>query len=126
MTQLLEIGCRSIERALRHGIERGEFTVLPIEATAQALAASVVGNAIWEATFFKFLSPLPNHASHDVGLELAVRGLPRPGAAYSPPTEQVPPAVPAQATDTALDAHGPAVESGKVRIRTLRAPRRAP
>ena len=122
-SQLLEIGCKAVERALRHGIEREEFPLLPIEATAQGLAAIVVGNAIWEATFFKHLPALPGHPPHDVTLELAVRGLPRIGVAQAPPPARGESTADAAALEAATDAaHGPSVPSGKVRIRTLRPP----
>lgn len=122
-SQLLETGCKAIERALRHGIEREEFPLLPIEATAQGLAAMVVGNAIWEATFFKHLPPLPGQAPHDVTIDLAVRGLPRMGAGQALAPLRSETGHDAAELDAKNDAaHGPSVPSGKVRIRTLRAP----
>ncbi len=122
-SQLLESGCKAIERALRHGIEREEFPLLPIEATAQGLAAMVVGNAIWEATFFKHLPPLPGQAPHDVTIDLAVRGLPRTGTGRAPEPARGEPSPDAFERDAANEAaHGPSISSGKVRIRTLRPP----
>ena len=124
VAQLLEIGCKSIERALRHGIEREEFPFLPIEATAHGLAATVVGNAIWEATFFRFLPPLPSQSPHDVAIDLAVRGLPRTAAAERPrPTD---PATGAGSGPPPVrpDDESPPIAAGNVRIRTLRPPPR--
>lgn len=78
--QLLDTGCLALERALRHGIDRGEFPLLDIGATARSLAATVVGHAVWRATF---AAHLPVSASRSepgaLALDALVRGLPRPG-----------------------------------------------
>lgn len=78
--QLLAPGCLAIERAIRHGIEQGEFPLIEIEGTARALAATVVERAIWRHTFTPFLPPLPNGVDPArLAIESLVRGLPRPG-----------------------------------------------
>jgi hypothetical protein len=90
--QLIGQGCLAIERALRHGIDRGEFPILEIEATAQALAAIVVEGTVWRATFGPHL-PLPKGRvdSLRVAITAAVRGLPKPGeAAIAPPMRTAP------------------------------------
>ena len=126
-SQLLEVGCKSIERALRHGMAREEFPLLPVEATAQSLASIVVGHAIWEATFFKYLPPLTSHTAHEAAIDLAIRGIPRLSAALphvawreaSPPET----AEHAGVSVARPNADGdPGVATGKVRIRTLRPP----
>ncbi len=79
-SQLLEPGCLAIERAIRHGIEQGEFPLIEIEGTARALAATVVERAIWRHTFTPFLPPLPAGVNPArLAIEALVRGLPRPG-----------------------------------------------
>lgn len=50
-TQLLDSGRLALERALRHGIERGEFPVLAVEETARTLATAVLGAVAWRACF---------------------------------------------------------------------------
>jgi AcrR family transcriptional regulator len=90
--QLIGQGCLAIERALRHGLDRGEFPILEIEATAQALAAIVVEGTVWRATFGPHL-PLPNGRvdALRVAISAAVRGLPKPGeAAIAPPMRTAP------------------------------------
>lgn len=80
VSQLIVPGCLAIERALRHGIERGEFPLLDIETTARALVSSVVAAAVWRETFSPLLSPLP--AGPEPGrlaIDALVRGVPRPG-----------------------------------------------
>lgn len=123
-SQLLSVGCKAIERALRHGMAREEFPLLPIEATAQGLAANVVGNAMWEATFFRYLPPLPNEAPHDIAIELAVRGLPRIGSEQVFESGWVEPAKPQTGPNPDPEPLEPSVPAGKVRIRTLRPPGR--
>lgn len=124
-SQLLSVGCKAVERALRHGMAREEFPLLPIEATAQGLAANVVGNAMWEATFFRYLPPLPTQSPHDIAIELAVRGLPRIGSEKVFEAARAEP--PSAPTDSQPDPAPlePSVSAGKVRIRTLRPPGRS-
>jgi AcrR family transcriptional regulator len=78
--QLIGQGCLAIERVLRHGIERGEFPMLEIEATARGLSATVVEGTIWRATFGSHLPPIPVRIDPiRLAIAAAVRGLPRPG-----------------------------------------------
>lgn len=117
--QLLSIGCRAIERAIRHGIERGEFPLVPIELTARSLASTVIGETIWTATFAAHLPTSANTESLDLAIDLAVRGLPRgSGDATTQPARvtELPPLPPVE------QAGEPAVAAGRVRIRTLRPP----
>jgi AcrR family transcriptional regulator len=76
--QLIGQGCLAIERALRHGIDRGEFPILEIEATARGLAATVVEGTIWRMTFGGHLPPTHTDPIR-LAIGVAVRGLPRPG-----------------------------------------------
>ncbi len=120
--QLLSIGCRAIERAIRHGIERGEFALVPIELTARSLASTVIGETIWAATFAAHLPTSANTESLDLAIELAVRGLPRgSGDAAAQPARVAALATIAPTQDTGE----PAVATGRVRIRTLRPPEHA-
>lgn len=85
--QLLGQGCLSLERALRHGIERGEFPMLEIEATAQALAAVVVEGTIWRVTFSGHLPSFSVRVDPiRLAIASAVRGLPRPGDSPAGPS----------------------------------------
>ena len=78
--QLIGQGCLALERALRHGIERGEFPMLEIEANARALAAIVVEGTIWRVTFAEHLPPIQARVDPvRLAIGAAVRGLPRPG-----------------------------------------------
>lgn len=91
--QLIGQGCLALERALRHGIEQGEFPLIEIEATARALAATVVEGTIWRATFNSHLPPLPSRVDPiRLAIGAAVRGLPRPGdrPASTPPLRSAP------------------------------------
>lgn len=97
-TQLLGRGCLAVERALRHGIEREEFALLPIEATARAMVGAVLQQVIWDATFAEYLGP-PRDAEAQTALTIAmlVRGLPRPDREPRPdpaPSTPLPPAEP--------------------------------
>ncbi len=103
---------------------REEFPLLPIEATAQGLGASVVGNAIWEATFFRYLPPLPTQSPHDISIELAVRGLPRIGSEKVFESSWAEAAASLGAPPAEPEPLEPSVPAGKVRIRTLRPPGR--
>lgn len=116
-TELLTRGRLSIERALRHGIERGEFPLLPIEATARALLGAPLERLLWEETF----SESPGLASGDDGemIALLVRSLPRLDSP-SPPT----PVWGTGATPlrTMVAAEGTSQMAGGLRITTLRPP----
>lgn len=103
--ELLTRGRLSFERALRHGIERGEFPLLPIEATARALIGAPLERLLWEATFGQ---------ADDEGAQsaLLVRGLPR--------LEQLT-LGPAAVTATPIPRSEP-VAPGTLRITTLRPP----
>lgn len=46
--QLLKSGQLPLERALRHGIARGEFPLLQVEVSARSLAVAVLGAATWQ------------------------------------------------------------------------------
>ncbi len=103
--ELLYKGRLSFERALRHGIERGEFPLLDVAATARGLLGAPLERLLWEETFGE---------SQDAGelIAMLVRGLPRlattPGVPHPPPTD---------IRDT-----GPPLPSGTLRITTLRPP----
>lgn len=101
-SELLTRGRLAIERALRHGIERGEFPLLPIEATARALIGAPLEQLLWEATFGTAVEEGSQAA-------LLVRGLPRGDQLPLPP----PAPVPAPRTPVA---------PGTLRITTLRPP----
>ena len=81
--QLLGPGCLAIERALRHGIERGEFApTLEIEGTARGLVGAVLHRPIWRVSFSPHLPPLPPGVDPArLAIDAMVRGLPRPGEA---------------------------------------------
>jgi AcrR family transcriptional regulator len=113
--QLIGQGCLAIERALRHGIERGEFPLLEIEATARALAAIVVEGTIWRATFDRYLPALPGRGDPiRLAIGAAVRGLPRPGEKPAPA-----PPVRSQDKEPATPVGRP---SAGLRIVTMRPP----
>ena len=83
--QLLRSGCIAVERAIRHGIDRGEFPLLPIELTARAMVAGVLQQVIWEATFGEFLGPPRNPGEQtELAITMMVRGLPNADAAPRP------------------------------------------
>ena len=118
--QLLNKGCIGVERALRHGIDRGEFPLLPIELTARAMVAGVLGQAIWEASFGEYLSPPRDPVAQvEVVISMMVRGLPNPDVTPRPtqPTFRA-------ATLAAPGQTGEFPIPGKVRIVTLRPPSR--
>lgn len=118
--QLLTPGCLAIERAIRHGIERGEFPLIEIEGTARALAATVVERAIWRQTFTPFLSPLPAGVDPArLAIESLVRGLPRPGE--SRPAR---PDAPLREFDSSVTTTGSG--ENRLRIVTLTPPATAP
>jgi AcrR family transcriptional regulator len=78
--QLIAVGCLALERALRHGIDRGEFPLLDIGATARSLAATVVGHAVWRVTFSRHLPPIASRSEPTaLAIDALVRGLPRRG-----------------------------------------------
>jgi AcrR family transcriptional regulator len=88
-------GCLALERALRHGIERGEFPLLEFESVAQGMAATVVGHAIWRATFGDHLPTAQIRGiPTELMLEAMIRGLPRTGDTIGPRPELVGPSAP--------------------------------
>lgn len=103
--ELLQKGRLSIERALRHGIERGEFPLLDVAPTARALLGAPLERVLWQETFGG-----TEEASELVAL--LVRGLPR--------LEQVslldPP------SPIASSPAEPPLPAGTLRITTLRPP----
>jgi len=103
--ELLQKGRLSIERALRHGIERGEFPLLDVAPMARALLGAPLERVLWQETFGG-----TEEASELVAL--LVRGLPR--------LEQVsllePPMPPSSAPTE------PPLAAGTLRITTLRPP----
>lgn len=111
-------GCLAVERALRHGIERGEFPLLDVEATARALVSTVVNRHVWDATFRPTLPPLAERTDPTlVAIDLVVRGIPRaPGAGNSAPPPQAAEPHPVAAEREAEGEGG----AGKLRIVTLR------
>lgn len=115
VSQLLEPGTLAIERVLRHGIERGEFALLEIEATARALASTVLGGVIWRETFAVHLAPLPPGVEAPrLALAAAVRGLPAP--------TQEPLTVPPRSTTTEDQLVSRPQAAPGLRIVTLRPP----
>lgn len=79
-SQLLGGGALAIERALRHGIAQGEFALFDIEATARALAGTVVEGVLLQATFGQYLPALaPGSDPVRLAIATAVRGIPRAG-----------------------------------------------
>jgi len=117
ISKLLTVAGRSIERALRHGMERGEFSILPVEATAQSLAATVLGNALWDMTF-PGRAAIKGPAPIEIAIDMIVRGLPRTTMNASAHTELFVP-IEAEPEQPAQDG---GVSAGRVRIRTMRAP----
>jgi AcrR family transcriptional regulator len=101
--ELLTRGRLSIERALRHGIERGEFPLMPIEATARVLIGAPLEQLLWNETFAE-------QGELGVQAALLVRGLPR--------LEQLP----LSAAPIASAAPFTPVAPGTLRITTLRPP----
>lgn len=112
--QLLRPGCLAIERALRHGIERGEFApTLEIEGTARALVGAVLHRPIWRVTFSPWLTPLPPGVEPArLAIDAMVRGLPKPGEVVLTAIAEAPP--PAERTAVERQAG--------LRIVTLRPP----
>lgn len=100
--ELLQKGRLSIERALRHGIERGEFPLLDVAPTARALLGAPLERVLWQETFGG-----TEEASELVAL--LVRGLPR--------LEQVSLLDPPSPLPTE-----PPLAAGTLRITTLRPP----
>ncbi|HET9066104.1 MAG TPA: TetR/AcrR family transcriptional regulator [Gemmatimonadales bacterium] len=120
VSQLLEPGCLSIERAIRHGIEQGEFPLIEIEGTARALAATVVERAIWRHTFTPFLPALPAGVDPArLAIESLVRGLPRPGD-----TRSIRPDTPFRQPDATVSTTG--TGRGRLRVVTLTPPQANP
>lgn len=120
--QLLAPGTIAVERALRHGIERGEFPLLPVELTARAMVSTVLQTVIWEETFATRL-PAPRYDADplDVTVTLLVRGLPRGNEEDAGAVDPVPrhdPVAPA-GDQRAEEGNG-----GRLRITTLRPPGR--
>ncbi|MES2304894.1 MAG: TetR/AcrR family transcriptional regulator [Gemmatimonadota bacterium] len=116
--QLLKKGCIAVERALRHGIDRGEFPLLPVELTARALVAGVLQQVIWEATFAERMgAPRDPMAQTELAIAMMIRGLPNPDSNPRPtlPTMRA-------ATAPAPGHTGEIPIPGKVRIVTLRPP----
>ncbi|MEP6591735.1 MAG: TetR/AcrR family transcriptional regulator [Gemmatimonadota bacterium] len=116
--QLLKRGCISVERALRHGIDRGEFPLLPVELTARAMVCAVQQQAIWEATFGEALGePRNPDEQSELAIAMLVRGLPNPDSASRPtlPTMRA-------ATLPPPGQTGEHPIPGRVRIVTLKRP----
>jgi AcrR family transcriptional regulator len=116
--QLLNKGCLAVERALRHGIDRGEFPLLPIELTARAMVAGVLSQVIWDASFGEYLgAPRDPKTQAELAITMMVRGLPNPDISPRPtqPTFRA-------ATLPAPGHTGEHPLPGKVRIVTLRPP----
>lgn len=112
---LLAPGCIAIARVLRHGIERGEFALMEIEATAQSLALTVVGGALWRATLAAALPPLPPGVDPArLAIASAVRGIPAPS--------QEPLAVPPRSTGIEAAPVSRPLGAPGLRIVTLRPP----
>jgi AcrR family transcriptional regulator len=77
---LIAPASRAIERALRHGIERGELAMLEIEGTSRALVSTVMGTVVWRDAFGPTMDPLPPGVDPvRLAIATAVRGLPSAG-----------------------------------------------
>lgn len=114
----IQKGCLAVERALRHGIDRGEFPLLDVEATARALVSTVVNRHVWDHTFRPELPPLADRVDPtQVAIDLVVRGIPRAEGptVVMPPVQAREPHQIAAERETAEDAGG-----GKLRIVTLK------
>lgn len=116
--ELLQKGCIAVERGLRHGIDRGEFPLLPVELTARVLVGSVLQQVLWDATFGEHLGePRDLRTQMEITIGILVRGLPT--------LEGVPYATPPTLTPATMQLPGRTDEfpvAGKVRIVTLRPP----
>ena len=120
ISSVLRCLAQFLERALRHGIDRGEFPLLPIELTARAMVASVLSQVIWDASFGEYLgAPRDPAAQAELVVAMMVRGLPNPDITPRPtqPTFRA-------ATQPAPGQTGEFPIPGKVRIVTLRPPAR--
>ncbi len=91
-------------RALRHGIDRGEFPLIDIEAVADSLVSGLLAGTAWQQSFDTD-GPIPL-------LEGMIRGLPR-SSTDSRVTSERTTAVPT--TPTVSDP----VPSGRIRVVTL-------
>lgn len=117
--QLLKKGCISVERALRHGIDRGEFPLLPVELTARAMVAGVLQQVIWEATFGEHLgTPRDPVEQTDLLIAMMVRGLPNPDGSPRPTQPTI-----RAATLPSPGHSGELPIPGRIRIVTLRPPK---
>lgn len=117
----LQTGCLAIERALRHGIVRGEFPLLDVTVTARALAAIVIEGTLLRSAFGEHLPSvgLPNRP-HDVAIEMSVRGLPRVDGTVATSDPR-----PADLHPDPVDHHAASsTTAGGLRIVTLRPPPR--
>jgi AcrR family transcriptional regulator len=86
---LIGPGCLALERAIRHGIDRGEFPILEIEATARGLAGIVLAGTVWQATFGEHLDGRSIRGDTlRLAINAAVRGLPRGGEIRNVPPPQ--------------------------------------
>lgn len=116
--QLLAKGCIAVERALRHGIDRGEFPLLPVELTARALVAGVLQQVIWDATFGERMgAPRDPKGQTALVIDLLVRGLPHANGAIASSASPL--------RESFLPIPGNTAEHpipGRVRIVTLRPP----
>ncbi len=117
----IQRGCLAVERALRHGIDRGEFPLLDVEATARALVSTVVNRQVWDVTFRPELPVLAKRIDPtELTIDLVVRGLPRAGAPATQeprePTSPPPPAAHPIASERETDQEG----NGRLRIVTLK------
>lgn len=114
--QLLHVGTLAVGRALRHGIDRGEFPLLEVDTAARAMTGAILGMAIAEATFPAAYPTAPGTALDPMEelVETLVRGLPVAPAASASPT----PAIPVQSATLRSEPAG----GGRLTITTLRPP----
>lgn len=114
--QLLHVGTLAVGRALRHGIDRGEFPLLEVDTAARAMTGAILGLAVAEATFPAAFPAAPGTALDpmDELVEALVRGLP---VAPSTRTGSAP-AVPIQSAALRSEPAG----GGRLTITTLRPP----
>ncbi len=112
-SELLTKGRLAFERAIRHGIDRGEFPLLPIEATARTLLGAVLERVIWQETFG---DAAPEVAEEGDLIDLLVRGIPK----LDTPIQN---RAPIQLTDSPVEsAESVSSHVPGLRITTLRPP----
>jgi AcrR family transcriptional regulator len=109
VNEQLALGRVGFGRTLRHGMDRGEFGLIDVDAVADSLTQGLLAGLAWQHSF-EADSPLPL-------LDGMIRGLPRSGSESSTGGERIT-RVPDSPTD------GP-IARGQVRVVTLAPPSRS-